>query len=145
MQVRQYAIDRGYRAVMYIGHSSRLAEAPSGQACPEFFEDLQTSRVLGVATIATPLHAAWVDRIPARNIPRVGSFSVQRALIIPGFIGMVCQGLRYLIELGRYRLAVLSRVHSSDNLLDMSNPARNGQARARYGGHRGLVRPCRQI
>lgn len=123
-QARRAALDRGYRARLYVGHSRIGENVSAGLSCPEFFEDLDAGRLLGIMTFATPLHAEWVDRIQATGLPLVGSFGVQRPQIIHDFVGMVREGVRYLVESGRDRLAVLTTVRDRDERLNVGEPVR---------------------
>lgn len=105
-QLRLFFEERGFRVRLYLGHL-QPGDEPNEPTCADFLKDVAHDRLCGVATIATPPHPKWMERLQKQDIPIVGGADEYAFGVGGDPARMVREGTRYLLERGRRRIALL--------------------------------------
>lgn len=105
-QLRLFFQDHGFRVRLYLGYLQPGNE-PDEPTCLDFVEDALRGRLCGVATIATPSHPRWMEPLREQGVPVVGGIDDYAYGVGTDPAQEVRAGIRYLLERGRRRIALL--------------------------------------
>ncbi|NQU40117.1 MAG: substrate-binding domain-containing protein [Lentisphaerae bacterium] len=117
-QLRALCDDAGFFSQLYVGRSPFYAEGNPQPGrpvltCPEFLEDLGKESFCGVASVATPPHASWLDPLRQRGVPVVACGGGYPYHVVSDLGEMVRSGVRRLATEGRTKIAVMGWRQSS--------------------------------
>lgn len=96
------------RAKLYLGRRPAGPPAGPGLVCPEFFEDLEASRLAALVAVATAYEPGWVQAVADARVPLVGSGNAFTYSAGPDYLQMVRLSVEYLAGCGCGRLAMLA-------------------------------------
>lgn len=107
-ELRNIFEQNNLRTRVYMGRTKPATLNQKGLTCPEFIEDLENDKLLGVATVATLPYPDWVSLTQRKRVPVVAGDSGQgRYTVLLDYAELIGQAVRYLVGKGRRRLAAI--------------------------------------